>query len=97
MKIPFKYYIVYKSISTDKADLRVFQRKVIRTIFGPVQVGDVFRIQSNCKLYEIFKTWPLCSVLTMSFEWRRQDVYFMRESCEAGKEDDLVCVERTRL
>ena len=34
-------------LSTDVATLRVFERIVLRKIFGPVQVGDDFRIRFN--------------------------------------------------
>ena len=33
--------------------LRVFERKVLRKIFGPVRVGDDFRIRFNSELYEL--------------------------------------------
>ena len=35
------------------AALRVFERKVVRKIFGPVQVGNDFRIRYNSELYEL--------------------------------------------
>ena len=40
-------------LSTDAAALRVFERKVLRKIFGPVRVGDDFRIRFNSELYEL--------------------------------------------
>ena len=40
-------------LSTDAAALRVFERKVLRKIFGPLQVGDDFRIRPNSELYDI--------------------------------------------
>ena len=40
-------------LSTDAAALRVFVRKVLRRIFGPVRVGDDFRIRFNSELYEL--------------------------------------------
>ena len=40
-------------LSTDAAALRIFERKVLRKIFGPVRVGDDFRIRSNRELYEL--------------------------------------------
>ena len=40
-------------LSTDVAVLRVFERKVLRKTFGPVRVGDDFRIRYNSKLYEL--------------------------------------------
>ena len=40
-------------LSTDAAALGVFERKVLRKIFGPVRVGDDFRIGFNSELYEL--------------------------------------------
>ena len=40
-------------LSTDAAALRVFERKVLRKIFGPVRVGHDFRIRFNSELYEV--------------------------------------------
>ena len=40
--------------STDAAALGVFERKVLRKIFGSVKVGDDYRIRTNWKLYELF-------------------------------------------
>ena len=40
-------------LSTDAAALRVFERKVLRKIFGPVRVADDLRIQFSSELYEL--------------------------------------------
>ena len=40
-------------LSTDATALRIFERKVLRKIFGPVRVGDDFRIRFNSELYEL--------------------------------------------
>ena len=40
-------------LSTDAAALRVFERKVLRNIFGQVRVDDDFRIRFNSKVYEL--------------------------------------------
>ena len=40
-------------LSTDVAALRVFDRKVLRKIFGPVRVRDNFSIRFNNELYEL--------------------------------------------
>ena len=37
-------------MDTDAAALRVFERKVLRKIFGPVRVGSDFGIRSNNEL-----------------------------------------------
>ena len=40
-------------LSTDAAALRVFERKVLHKIFGPVRVGNDFRNRFNSELYEL--------------------------------------------
>ena len=40
-------------LSTDAVALRVFERKVLRKTFGPVRVGDDYRIRFNSELYEL--------------------------------------------
>ena len=65
--------------STDAAALGVFERTVLRKIFGPVRAGDDYRIRTNRKLYEHLMTWTLLSVLitsgsagsAMSFGWMK--------------------------
>ena len=42
-------------LSIDAAALRVFERKVLCKILGPVRVGDDFRIRFNSELYELLK------------------------------------------
>ncbi|XP_062134127.1 uncharacterized protein LOC133850333 [Drosophila sulfurigaster albostrigata] len=39
---------------TDAAALGVFERKILRKIFGPVRIGDDFRIRMNHELYELY-------------------------------------------
>ena len=43
-------------LSTDAAALRIFERKVLRKMFGPVRVVDDVRIRYNSELYELFGT-----------------------------------------
>ncbi|XP_043064519.1 uncharacterized protein LOC122320475 [Drosophila ficusphila] len=38
----------------DAAALEVFERKILRKIFGPVCVGDTYRIRWNHELYELY-------------------------------------------
>ena len=40
-------------LSTYKAALKAFKRKVLRKILGPVWVGDDFRMQYNSELHEL--------------------------------------------
>ena len=95
-------------LSTDAAALRVFERKVLRKIFGPVRVGNDFRIRFNsesCMSYST--TWMLCSLLissgcagsAISFVWRRmlrRNGYLMRGSAEVGEEDQLASVGKIK-
>ena len=94
-------------LSTDAAALRVFERKVLLKIFGPVRVGDDFCIRFNSELYELLNDMMLCSILifsgcagsAMSFVWRRmlqRDRYLMRGSAEVGEEDDLAYVGKIK-
>ena len=51
-------------ISTDAAALRVFERKVLRKIFG-WRVGDDFRIRSNSELYELLNDMDVVQLLNI--------------------------------
>ena len=88
-------------LSTDAAALRVFERKVLRKIFGSVRFGDDFGIGSSNELYEILNVLISsgCADSAMSFEWRRmlrRYGYLMRDSAEVGEEDNLVSFRRTK-
>ena len=37
-------------LSTDAAALRIFERKVIRTILGPMRIDEYFRMRLNSEL-----------------------------------------------
>jgi hypothetical protein len=41
--------------AADESALRVFGRKVARTIYGPVREGERWRIRSNRELEEIIR------------------------------------------
>ena len=44
---------IHETSTSCKEYWRVFERKVLRKSFGPVRVGDDFRIRFNSKLYEL--------------------------------------------
>ena len=52
-------------LSTDGAALRVFERKVLRKIFGPVRVGDDFRIRFNSELYELLNDMDVVQLINI--------------------------------
>ena len=74
---------VWTPLSTNAAALRVFERKVLRKIFGPVGVGDDFRIWSNNELHKLLSDIDVVQ----------------RSCClghVVRMEDNLVCVGRTK-
>ena len=49
----------------DAAALGVFERKVLRKIFGPFRVGDDYRIRMNHELYELYDDIEIVQRLTI--------------------------------
>ena len=47
-------YFKRRPLSCDATALGVFVRKLLRKSFGPVTVGDDYRIRTNRQLYELF-------------------------------------------
>ena len=56
-------------LSTNVAALRVFGRKVLRQIFGPVRVADDFRIRYNSELYKLLNDMDV--VQRINIQWLR--------------------------
>ena len=92
-------------LGTDAAALRVYERKVLRKIFGPVRVGDDFRIRFNNELYELCNDIDIVQPINMQrLRWLGHDVRMeedvparrMRKSAEVGEKEDLVSVGRTK-
>ena len=90
-------------LNPDAAALRVFQRKVLRKIFGPVRVGDDFHILSNNELYVlpndivVVQRINIHQLLWLSQVVRmEEDALARRRSAEVGEEDDLISVGRTK-
>lgn len=55
--------------NTTKADeeaLAVFERKVLRTIYGPTKEGDIFRIRHNDELYQLFREADIIRILQLN-------------------------------
>jgi ribosomal protein S28E/S33 len=40
---------------TDENNLRIFERKILRKIFGPVNIDDIRRIRNNMEIDELIK------------------------------------------
>ena len=76
-------------LNTDAAALRVFERKVLRKILGPVRVGDYFRIQYNSELYELLNDLDVVQRINI------QRLCWLGFVVRIGEEDDLVSVGRT--
>ena len=72
-------------LSTDAAALRVFERKVLRKIFGPVRVGDDFRIRFNRELYELLND------IDVVYRINSQRLHVARRIFDAG-----ICGSRRR-
>ena len=71
--------------NTGAAALGLFERKVLRKIFGPVRVGDDYRIRTNRELYELFNNMDVAKRINngsagsaMSFGWMKT---FLRDEC----------------
>ena len=48
----------------------MFERKVLRKIYGPVRVGDVYRIRNNRELYELFNDMDVANrINNQRFRW----------------------------
>ena len=58
-------------LNTDTIAMRVFERKVLCQIFGPVRVSDDIRTLPNIEQYELIDNIDVCAGSAMSFEWRR--------------------------
>ena len=70
---------------TDAAALGVFERKVLRKIFGPVRVGDDYRIRMNHELYELYEDIDIVQRITIQrLRWLGH-VFRMDEEAPAKK------------
>ena len=83
-------------LSADVAALRVFERKVLRKIFGPIRVGNDFRIRFNSELYELLNDMDV--VQRINIQRHRSAMSFgMEEDPQARWVFDVrVCGSRRR-
>ena len=67
--------------STDEELLRVFERKVLRIIFGPVCVEGEWRIRFNHELYDLYNSAVVTDLIRVKrLQWLGL-VYRMDENC----------------
>ena len=84
-------------MSTDAAALRVFERKVLRKIFGPVRVGDDFRIRFNSELYELLNDMDVVQCINIQRLRWLDHVVRMEEDAPARRVFDAeICGSRRR-
>ena len=50
---------------SDVAALGVFERKILRKIFGPVRIGEDYRIRMNHELYELYADMDIVKRITI--------------------------------
>ena len=77
--------------------MRVFERKVLRKIFGPVRVGDDFRIPFNSELYELLNDMDVVQRINIQrLRWLGH-VVLMVEDAPARRAFDVgICRSRRR-
>ena len=81
---------------TDTAALGVFERKVLRKIFGPVRVGDDYHIRTNRELYELFNDMDVAKRINIQrFRWLG-DVVRMDEDAHSRQVFDAVVGDHRR-
>ncbi|XP_043064095.1 uncharacterized protein LOC122320085 [Drosophila ficusphila] len=83
-------------VQSDAAALGVFERKILRKIFGPICVGDAYRIRWNHELYELYGDVDVVSrVKIHRLRWLGH-IARMEEDAPARKVFDAVIVGKRR-
>ncbi|XP_020806218.1 uncharacterized protein LOC110182509 [Drosophila serrata] len=83
-------------VQSDAAALGVFERKILRKIFGPICVGDAYRIRWNHELYELYGDVDIVSrVKIQRLRWLGH-IARMEEDAPARKVFDAVIVGKRR-
>ena len=84
-------------LSTDAAALRVFERKVLYKIFGPVRVGDDFRIRLNSELCELLNDIDVVQRITIQrLRWHGHVVSMEKDAPTRRVYDAGICGSRRR-
>ena len=77
--------------------MRVFEREVLRKIFGPVRVGDDFRIRFNSELYELLNYMDIVQRINIQrLRWLGQVVRMEEDALERRVFDAGICGSRRR-
>ena len=79
------------------AALRVFERKVLRKIFGPVRVGDDFRIRFNSELYELLNDIDVVQHINIQrLRWLGHNVRKEEDAPARRVFDAVICVKTAK-
>ena len=77
--------------------MRVFERKVLRKIFGPVRVGDDFRIGFNSELYELLNDMYVVQRINIQrLRWLDYVVRIEEDAPARRVFDAVICGSRRR-
>ena len=77
--------------------LRVFERKVLRNIFGPVRLSDDFRIRSNSELYALLNYIDVVQIINnQKLRWCGHIVRMEEDAPAGGIFNKGICGSRRR-
>ena len=84
-------------LSTDAASLRVFERKVLHKILGPVRVSGDFQIRFNGELYELLNDMDVVQYINIQRLRGLGHVVRMEEDVQARQVfDEAICGSQRR-
>ena len=88
---------VWTLLNNDAAAWRAFERKVLHKIFGPVRVGDDFRIRYNSELYELLNNLDVMQHINIQRQrWFGHGVRMEEDPPAKRVFDTGICVSRRR-
>jgi Reverse transcriptase (RNA-dependent DNA polymerase) len=56
----------WNTTQADEEAMAVFERKVLRTIYGPIKEGEIYRIRHNDELYQLFREADIVRILKIN-------------------------------
>lgn len=62
----FWIYLSWNTTQSDEEALRFFERRVLRTIYGPTKEGDEYRNRHNQELYDLLHKPDIATVLRVN-------------------------------